>query len=119
MTDHTSKLTERDVLEQATERLQPHLPFKADSYVCNQAQLIRLLLGVAATKNTLEAVCAELETSPCAATIRSYVNEQLTVEELPQLERAMNEALSHALAPPLFVRQREVAVEYHYLAYYG
>ena len=119
MTDHTSKLTERDVLEQATERLQTHLPFKADSYVCNQAQLIRLLLGVAATKNTLEAVCAELETSPCAATIRSYVNEQLTVEELPQLERAMNEALAHALAPPLFVRQREVAVDYHDQAYYG
>lgn len=112
MTDHTPKLTERDVLEQARERLQPHLRFKADGYVCNQEQLIHILLGIAATKNTLEAVCAELETSPCAATIRSYFNEQLTVEELPKLERVINEAVAQAIAPPLFVREQEVAIDY-------
>lgn len=57
MTDHTPKLTERDVLAQARERLQPNLRFKADGSVCNQEQLIHMLLGIAATMNTLEAVC--------------------------------------------------------------
>ncbi len=119
MADHTPKLTERDVLEQARERLQPHLRFEADGYACNREQLIHLLLGVAATKNTLEAVCAELETSPCAATARSYLNEQLKGEELPKLERAVNEALAQALPPHLCLRAHEVAVDYHDQAYYG
>lgn len=119
MTDHTPKLTERDVLAQARERLQQNLRFKADGYICHQEQFIHILLGIAATKNTLEAVCAELETSPCAATVRSYVKEQLTVEELPGLERAMNEALAQALASHLFVREQEIAIDYHDQAYYG
>lgn len=119
MTDHTPKLTEREVLAHARERLQPHLRLEADGYICNREQLIHLLLGIAATKSTLEAVCADLETSPCAATVRSYFNEQLTVEELPHLESAINEALAQALVPPLSLREQEVAIDYHDQAYYG
>lgn len=119
MTDHNPKLTERDVLEQAKQRLQKHLDFKADGYICNAAQLIHILLGIAATKNTLEAVCAELETSPCAATVRSSLNEHLTVEGLPKLEGAMNEAMAKAVPPHLSRREQEIAIDYHDQAYYG
>lgn len=119
MIDNNPKLTERDVLAQAQQRLQQHLKFKADGYVCNAEQLIHILLGIAATKNSLEAVCAELETSPCAATVRSSLNEQLTVEELPKLERAMNAALATAVAPHLAWREQEIAIDYHDQAYYG
>lgn len=64
LADNIPKLTGRDVLEHATERLQRNLRFKAAGYVCNREQLIQILLGIAATKNTLEAVCAELDTRP-------------------------------------------------------
>lgn len=119
MTNHTPQLTERDVLAKAQERLQPHLDLKADGYVCTTTQLLHILLGIAATRNTLEAVCAELEMVPCAATVRSYLNEQLKVEELPQLERAINEALAQAIPSSLFLCEREIAIDYHDQAYYG
>jgi len=117
--DNNPKLTERDVLEQAQRRLQQNLNFKAAGYVCNAEQLIHLLLGIAATRHTLEAVCAELETSACAATVRSYLHEQLTVAELPQLERAMNDALAQEVPPSVLVAEREIAIDYHDQAYYG
>ncbi len=119
MTDNTPKLTGRAVLAQAQQRLQKHLNFKADGYVCNAEQLVHILLGIAATKNTLEAVCAELETSPCAATVRSSFNEQLTTEGLPKLERAMNEAMAKAVPPHLSSSEQELAIDYHDQAYYG
>lgn len=119
MTDINPQLTERDVLEQAKERLQQSLKFKADGYVCTGTQLIHVLLGIAANKNTLEAVCAELETVACAATIRSYLNEHLNIAELPKLERALNEALARAIPAHLCLREQELAIDYHDQAYYG
>lgn len=119
MKDIIPKLTERDVLDQARQRLQKHLNFKADGYICNAEQLIHILLGIATTKSRLEAVCAELKTSPCAATIRSYLSAQLKVQELPRLVRAVNEALAQAIPPHLPLREQEVAVDYHDQADYG
>ncbi len=86
MKDNTAKLTEKDVLAQAHQSLAQHVTLKADGYVCTTEQLFHILLGVAATKNSLEAVCADLQTAACAATIRGYFNEHLQVEELPNLE---------------------------------
>lgn len=119
MKDNNAKLTERDVLAKAKERLQQSLKFKADGYVCTCEQLIHVLLGIAANKNTLEAVCAELETVACAATIRSHLNEQLNTEELPKLERAINEALAREIPSHLCLREQEIAIDYHDQAYYG
>ena len=119
MKDITPKLTQRDVLEHAQQRLQKHLNLKADGHICNAQQLVHILLGIATTKNSLEAVCAELETSPCAATIRSHLREQLKVEELPQLERGVNAAVAQAIPLHLSVREQEVAIDYHDQPYYG
>ena len=119
MTNHTPKLTERDVLEHARERLQQHLKLKADGYICTTEQLFHLLLGVAATKNSLESVCSELETAPCAATVRGYLNEHFRLEQLPQLERALNQALARHLPGAVCGREHEVAIDYHDQAYYG
>jgi hypothetical protein len=117
--DYTPRLTDQEVLEQARHRLQPHLPLRADGYVCTTAQLLHLLLGVAATRSTLEAVCAEVRTTACAATLRGYLNDQLQAADLPQLERALNVALAENLPPALRLRETDVAVDYHDQAYYG
>jgi len=119
VTDHTPKLTAQDVLQQAQERLQQHLHLNADGYVCTRQHLLHILLGIAASRQTLEAVCAELQTTACAATIRSYLHEQLKAEELPKLERAVNEALTPEIPPPLLLHEQEVAIDYHDQAYYG
>jgi hypothetical protein len=115
----TPELTAQEVLRQAQDLLEEQLPLKAEGYKCTTDDLFKVLLGVAATKGTLEAVCADLVGTPDPHTIRGYLNEQLCVEELPELENQLNAAL--AAAAPRRVRRhaQEVAIDYHDRPYYG
>ena len=83
MRNNTPNLTDHAVLHQARTQLEKHLPLRADGYLCTTHDLVNLLLGAAATKDTLESVCRDLTQAPNAATLRSYLNEQLRVEDLP------------------------------------
>jgi len=77
------------------------------------------LLGVAVNRCTIEAVCADLVGAPDPQTIRGYLNEQLCVEELPELERRLNAALAAELPPRVRRHAQEVAIDYHDRPYYG
>jgi len=92
MTDDSLVLTESKVLDYACASLQGHLPLSAEGYKCSTEELLHALLGVAAQGSTLESVCADLHIAH-PETMRGYLNEQLTPEILPVLERALNAAL--------------------------
>jgi hypothetical protein len=115
----TPELRAQEVLQHTQELLAEKLPLKADGYKCTTDDLFKVLVGVAATKSTLEAVCAELVGPPDPQTIRGYFNEQLRVEDLPVLEEQLNAAL--AAEVPVHVRRQhqEVAIDYHDRPYYG
>ena len=115
----TPLLTDKDVLQQAKLKLMPHLKLEADGYICTTHQLFEILLGVAASRDTLESLCSHLQTAAGPNTIRAYLNQQLRAEELPKLERAINKALAQALPPLLRCRRQEVAIDYHDQPYYG
>lgn len=119
MKDHTPTLTDYDILLYARTRLEQHLPLQADGYVCTTADLFHLLLGAAATRDSLESVCSDLTTAPNAATLRAYLNEQLCVETLPALEKQMNAALAAEIPASVFTAARDVAIDYHDRPYYG
>jgi putative transposase len=116
---HTPELSAQEVLRHTQELLEEKLPLHAEGYKCTTDDLFKVLVGVAATKGTLEAVCADLVGTPDPHTVRGYFNEQLCVEELPELEQQLNAAL--AAAVPLRVRRhaQEVAIDYHDRPYYG
>jgi putative transposase len=119
MLDHTPELSAQEVLQHAQELLEEKLPLQAEGYKCTTDDLFKVLVGVAATKSTLEAVCAELVGTPDPHTIRGYFNDQLRVEVLPELEQQLNAAL--AAEVPAHVRRQvqEVAIDYHDRPYYG
>ena len=118
MTDDSLKLTERKVLDHARSSLQSHLPLSAEGYKCSTEDLLHALLGVAAQGSTLESVCADLGI-PHAETIRGYLNEQLTPEILPELERSLNAALAAEIPPRVWRRARDIALDLHDRPYYG
>src|SRR6266581_4122672 len=95
----TPELTDQEVLQHAYSTLQEHLPLHARGYKCTTRELLHVLLGVAA--------------------IRGYLNEQLCVEELPELERRLNAALAAELPPRVRRQAQEVAIDYHDRPYYG
>ena len=118
--DDKPKLDDAEVLRRAQATLEKHLPLEADGYCCTSATLYQVLIGVGVKKGTIESVCAELADAPDGETIRTYLNEQLRVEDLPRLERQLNAALA-AQWPKKLRRSGavEVAMDFHDRPYYG
>lgn len=115
----TPELTEPEVLQHAYSTLQEHLPLHAEGYTCTTGDLLQVLLGVAVNRGTIESVCAELVGTPDPQTIRGYLNAQLCVEELPELEQRLNAALAAEVPPRVRRHAQEVAIDYHDRPYYG
>ena len=116
---HTPELSAQEVLAHTQELLEEKLPLNAEGYKCTTDDLYKVLVGVAATKSTLEAVCADLVGTPDPQTIRGYFNAQLCVEELPKLEHQLNAALAAEVPAHVRRRAQEVAIDYHDRPYYG
>jgi len=117
---NTPKLDDEKVLRQAKKVLETCLPLEADGYRVTSETLYDILLGIAANRGTTESVCAELAGAPDPETIRRYFNEQFTVEQLPQLQRRINDGL--AANWPKKLRRRgpiEVTFDFHDRPYYG
>jgi hypothetical protein len=119
MSDHTLELSAQEVLRHTQALLEEHLPLNAEGYKCTTDDLFKVLVGVAATKGTIEAVCADLVGTPDPQTIRGYFNEQLCVEELPALEQQLNTALAAEVPHRVRRHAQEVAIDYHDRPYYG
>jgi len=117
--DDTLTLTDQKVLQEAQTTLQEHLELEAHGYICTTEDLLNVLMAVAADQGTIESVCADFVGTPDAETIRTYINEQLCVEQLPQLEAALNQALVAQLPPRLWRRSQDVAIDFHDRPYYG
>jgi hypothetical protein len=113
------ELSAPEVLQHAQDLLEEKLPLKANGYKCTTDDLFKVLLGIAATKSTVEAVCANLVGTPEPHTIRGYFNEHLCMEELPALEQQLNAALAAEVPHQVRRQSQEVAIDYHDRPYYG
>jgi putative transposase len=107
------------VLEHARAGLQEHLTLTAEGYKCTTEDLLDVLLGVGAKGGTVEAICGDLAETPDPETIRQYLNEQLTVETLPELARNLNAALAAQIPHRVYRRACDIAIDFHDRPYYG
>lgn len=119
MAHSTAKLSQTDVLTYAHSRLAHHLQLKADGYSCSSTQLLHILLGVAASRDSLQALCADLTDIPCAATFRQHLNNLLDAKKLPTVETAINAVLASPAELSLWRRPPPIAIDYHDQPYYG
>ena len=119
MKHNTPKLTDTQTLDTARSILETHLPLEAQGYCCQSEHLYEALLAVCASGETLEAVCRDLPGTPEAGTVRAYLNEQLTLEELPALQQHLNRALTAKHPAPLCRKPQRVAIDFHDRPYYG
>jgi len=119
MSNHTLTLTDKKVLTEAQTGLEKHVPLNADGYDCTTDDLYKVLLGASVQRNTIETVCAEMVDAPVGSTIRGYLNEQLRVEEVAQLEERLNQALVANLPKSIRRKPRVIAMDMHDRPYYG
>jgi hypothetical protein len=119
MPHDTPDLTAPEVMQHALSTLREHLPLHAAGYICTTDDLLTVLLGVAVTRSTLEAVCTDLVSMPNPQTLRGYLNTQLGVAEVPELERRLNAALAAEVPARVRRSAQEIASAYHDRPYYG
>jgi hypothetical protein len=119
MPDDTPDLTAPEVMQHALSTLREQLPLHAAGHICTTDDLLKVLLGVAVNRSTLEAVCTDLVSMPNPQTIRGYLNTQLCVEELPELEGRLNAALAAEVPARVRRATQEIAIDYHDRPYYG
>jgi hypothetical protein len=119
MMNDTLKLTDDQVLAHARNLLQEHLPLVADGSCCTTDDLLNVLLGIAVNRSTLEAVCTDWTAASDPETVRRYLNEQLCVEDLPELEQRLNAALRAEIPRRVWRQARDVAIDFHDRPYYG
>ncbi len=119
MTNNTPKLSDQQTLNHARTTLETYLPLEANGYKCTTETLYDVLLAVTATGQTVTAVCADLVGTPDPETVRHYLKEQLTVEDLPLLQQRLNQALASVIPPRLYRKAHDVAIDFHDRSYYG
>ncbi|MGI9173862.1 MAG: ISH3 family transposase [Rhodothermales bacterium] len=115
----TPRLTDTQTLRTARSMIERHLPLHANGYKCKSSHLYDVLLGVAASGETIQSRCQHLPGAPKADTVREYLNKQLTLDELTVLQDRLNEALSDKLPQRLRHKDQRIAIDFHDQPYYG
>ena len=77
------------------------------------------MLGASAKRMTIHGMCASVTHAPSDVAVRGYLNAQLKVEGLPEIERQLNAALAAQIPRRVFKRARDTAMDFHEQAYYG
>ena len=119
MPNDTLELTSAQVLARTRTLLREHLPLTANGYVCSTDDLVQVILGVGVKQQTIESVCRNWIDAPHPETIRQHLNKQLCVEDLPDLEKCLNQTLSAEVPTRVWSQAQEVAIDLHDRPYYG
>ena len=109
-TPKTPKLTDTAVMQTACEAMHEHLPLKAEGYACTGADLWQMLMGMSVKRTTIHGLCQGLENAPSDATVRGYLNAQLRVDDLKDIEQRFN-ALAGQIPRRVFKKARDTAVD--------
>lgn len=113
------KLTDRSALDSTTDLLTAQFALAADGYICETADVWRVVVAAAARRSTIEATSQHLAQAPDSNTIRGYLNGAFTSAEIPALQAASNAALASQVPTWLTARAQEIACDLHDEPYYG
>ncbi len=90
-------LTDRNTLEFTVQVLTDHFALQAQGYCCQTCDLWQVLVAAAAQRSTVTATCADLQEAPAGSTVRGYLRDQFTPQQVRPLEVGFNRALASQL----------------------
>jgi hypothetical protein len=114
-----NRLTGEDVRELAERQLREHLSMEIEGTKIRTEMVLSVLLKAAIERQSIEAVCADLEDVVDSNTLREALNKALTVEELRRHEAEFNEALADCVPSEMPRRGLEMAIDLHDEPFYG
>lgn len=113
------EVTDQEMMLLAEKVLSESVELECAGYQFEAGDLYKVLLGASIGATTIETVCREMLTAPVGNTVRGYLNDQLTVEQLPEMIAGINRALVAQLPRRIWKKNRAVALDMHDRAYYG
>ena len=113
------KLSDEATRQEAIERLSRYIPLQIEGYHCTAEIVYDVLVKAAVTRQTIETVCHNLANMVDGETIRGYLNEQVSADDLQSLEQQVNQALVAGLPRRLMKTQLEIAIDLHDEPFYG
>ena len=118
-TKATLKLTDEDTRHAAIERMTTYFPLQVSGYECTAETVFDVLVKAAVIGQTIETACNDLDNVVDGETIRGYLNEQVRVDDLHNLEQQVNQALVPGLPRRIWKPQLEIAIDLHDEPFYG
>lgn len=114
-----NRLNAEDVRAVAERQLREHLSMEIEGTKIRTEMVLNVLLKAAIERQSIEAVCGDLEDVVDSNTLREALNKALTVEELRQHEAEFNEALADCVPSELPRCGLEIAIDLHDEPFYG
>jgi hypothetical protein len=90
-----------------------------DGYSCNRQTVSDMVIKASVTGAAIEGTCNSMEDTPTGMTVRTYLNEELSVTQLPEIERKMQIQLQADLPRRLWKRPLDLAMDFHDEPFYG
>jgi len=113
------ELTAQDIRTSMQSVTQEHMALRAEGYKCTGAMVYDVLMKAASENISIDAACRDLERSASGNRIREVLNEQLSIESLPEYEAQINQALRARIPPQLQSGRVQAAIDEHDEPFYG
>jgi len=102
-----------------SEQLAQLLSSAIEGYICNQQTVSDLVVKASVEGIAIEGACNALADAPTGMTVRSYLNDELSVTELPEIECKMRALLRVDLPKRLWKKPLNLAIDFHDEPFYG
>lgn len=112
-------LQSKDVHRLISEQLSHLLSDAIDGYSCDRQTVSDMVVKASVTGAAIEGTCNSFENAPSGATVRAYLNDELTVTALPEIEARLQSQLRANLPRRLWKRPLDLAMDFHDEPFYG
>lgn len=119
LSSNSACLQSSDVHRLISGQLSHLLSNAMDGYFYDRQTVSDMVVKASVTGAAIEGTCRSMEDTPCGMTVRSYLNEELSVTQLPEIERKMQIQLQADLPRRLWKRPLDLAMDFHDEPFYG
>lgn len=112
-------LSNKDVHRQISEQVSNLLTKAIDGYRCDRQTVSDIVVKASVEGKAIEGSCNALQEAPSGMTVRMYLNDELSVTSLPEIECGMRRQLQADLPSRLWNRPLDLAMDFHDEPFYG
>lgn len=110
-----SVLTDEETLKEVVDHLQKNISIKTRSD-CQQRDLFNILVSAASVADTIENTAKNFKNSWSGRNVRYHLSK---IDNLPELEKEVNQALISKLPRRIKKRKHKIAIDLNLIPYYG